>query len=108
MWIRLAAVCMLGFAGVLALRATTGRPPPPPQAIGGSDDIVLVNLASKSDKLSTVDESETKIVNVETIRLAALQANAKADTSPERETRHRSHFARRHLHHRRSHKARRH
>jgi hypothetical protein len=92
---------MLGLAGVLALRATTSSPPSPASAIdAGSDDIVLVNLTAKEDKLSIVDTDEKKSVTVETIRLTSLrQANAKVDPERERTTHHRRRVIHRHWHH---------
>ena len=101
MWIRLAAVCMLGLAGVLALRATTGPPPPPASAVdAGPDDIGSVNLTTKTDKLPTVNQNEKKIVNVERIRLTSpLQANAKVEPEPSRETHQRRRLVHRHWHH---------
>jgi hypothetical protein len=101
MWIRLAAVCMLGSADVLALRATTGPRPYPASAIdAGPADIGLVNQSAKSDKLPTVDENESKIVNVERIRLTSpLQANAKVEPELNRETHDRRRVVHRHWHH---------
>jgi hypothetical protein len=108
MWttVRLAVVCALVLGGVFALRARSNSPASPASATdAGADDIVLVNLASKNDKLSMTDEDK-KIVPVEAIRIAALQANAKMEPEPERETRHRRHAAHRHWHYRRSNKSR--
>jgi hypothetical protein len=74
---------------------------PPASAIdAGPDDIGSVNLITKTDKLPTVDENETKIVNVEKIRLASsLQANAKVEPEPIRETHHKRRLVHRHWHH---------
>jgi hypothetical protein len=106
--VRLAMVCALVLGGVFALRARSNSPVAPASATdAGADDIVLVNLAGKNDKLSMTDENK-KVVPVEAIRIAALQANAKMESEPERETRHRRHAAHRHWHYRRSNKSRRH
>jgi len=110
MWtaVRLAMVCALVLGCVFALRARSNSPASPASATdAGASDIVLVNLASKNDKLSMTDE-DRKIVSVEAIRVAALQANAKVEPEPEREARHRPHAAHRHWHYRRSNKSRRH
>lgn len=109
MWttVRLAMVCALVLGGVFALRARSNFPAAPASATdAGADDIVLVNLAGKNDKLSMTDEDK-KIVPVEAIRIAALQANAKLESEPERETRQRRHASHQHWHDRRSNKSRR-
>jgi hypothetical protein len=85
---------MLGFAGMLALRATIAPPPRTASAPDATaDEVVLVNLTAKADSLPTADEK--KIVTVERIHLAALQANAKADAEPK--THYRRHVFRHHL-----------
>lgn len=99
MLVHLVAVCMLGLSGVLALRTIINPPTPPASAVdAGADDIALVNLITKTDRLPTVDENEKKIVTAERIHLAALQANAKADPEPETHRR-RRHVLRHHWHH---------
>src|SRR5579863_6193053 len=104
--VRLAMVCALVLGGVFALRARSNSPASPASATdAGADDIVLVNLAGKNDKLPMTDE-DRKIVPVESIRIAALQANAKLESEPEREARHRRHVSHRHWHNRRSSKSR--
>jgi hypothetical protein len=102
MWtaVRLGAVCAIALSSVIALRSTFLPAPPAPTAGGNADDIVLVNLEAKQDKLPTVDENETKIVSVERIRLASpLQANAKAEAEPNRETHHKRRIVHPHRHH---------
>jgi len=102
MWtaIRFVAVCAVALSSVIALRSTLLPAPPAPTAGGNADDIVLVNLETKQDKLPTVDENKKMIVNVERIRLASpLQANAKAEPEPNRETHHRRRVVHRHWHH---------
>src|ERR1700749_952214 len=109
MWttVRLAVVCALVLGGGFALRARSNSPASPASATdAGANDIVLVNLANKNDKLSMTDEDK-KIVPVEAIRIAALQANAEMESEPGRETRPRRHAAHRHWHYRRSNKSRR-
>ena len=97
MWVRLVAVCSLGLAGALALRAATSPPSAPASAVVAvARDITPVISIAKTDRQPTVDENEKKIVTVEKIHIAALQANAKADPDPEPEARHRQH-----LHHQR-------
>ena len=108
MWtaVRLALVCALVLGGVFALRARSNSPASPASATDAGADLVVVNLASKNDKLSMTDEDK-KIVPVEAIRIVALQANAKMESEPDRETRHRRHASHRHGHYRRSNKSRR-
>lgn len=109
MWtaVRLAMVCALVLGGVFTLRARSNSPASLASASdAGADDIVVVNLAGKNDKLSMTDEDK-KIVPVEAIRVASLQANAKMESEPERETRHRWHASHRHWHYRRPGKSRR-
>ena len=109
MWtaVRLAMVCALVLGGVFALRARSNPPAAPASATdAGVDDIVLVNLAGKNDKLSMTDEAK-KTVPVEAIRVASLQANAKMESEPGLETRHRRHVSHRHWHDRRLNKSRR-
>jgi hypothetical protein len=92
---------MLGLSGVLALRATITPPSSQLSEVDpGADDIVLVNLTAKTDRLPAVDENEKKIVSVERFHLSALQANAKADPEPKPEIHHRRRVFRHHWHHR--------
>ena len=98
MWtaVRLASVCAIGLSGVIALRTGLVPPPSKPVTVSDPDDVVLVSLVSKADKLPVVDEDEKKVVNAERIHLPALDANAKAPIAAERETEDRRGATRRH------------
>jgi hypothetical protein len=97
---RLAVVCVLGLSGALALRSNvSSQPAPTASADGSANNVVLVNLVSKSDRLETVDVDEKKVVAVEKIRITPPpEVNARAEIRPEHEARHHRHVVHSHRH----------
>jgi hypothetical protein len=95
MWtaVRLLTVCALGLSGLFALRwglpSDSRRPSPPSIQV---DATVLARPVSQTDVLPTVDVDEKKIVTVEKIHLAALDANDKAPPEAKTKVHHRLHF----------------
>ena len=90
MWtaIRLLTVFVLAVSGLFALRSgvPSHSPRPPTPAIRvdvRASNLEPVNLITETDATPTADEDVKKVVTVEKFRVAALQANAKADPEPE-------------------------
>lgn len=113
MWtaVRLLAVCALGVSGLFALRSGLPshqkRPPPPPiiHADIGAFDVAAVTLVTEEDNPPSTDENSKKVVTVEKVRVAALNANDQAPSQPEAKPYRRPHLhshrrqRRRHHHH---------
>ena len=105
MWtaVRLLAVCVLGISGLFVMRSglPSHSPRQPPSAIqAAANDAAPVN-PQKTEIPATVDENEVRIVTVEKIYLAALDANDRAPPEPEIKV-HRQRHIHRHRWHRKT------
>jgi hypothetical protein len=105
MWtaVRLLTVCALGICGLFALRwgVPSHSHRPSPRAMQ-ADATVLASPVSQTDEPLTADADEKKIVTVEKIHLATLDANDKAPPEAKIKVHHRLHFHH-HRWHRRKH-----
>ena len=107
MWtaVRLLTVCALGISGLFALRwglPSHSHRPSPPTIQSDANHTVLASPVSQTDGFPTVDADEKKIVTVEKIHLATLDANDKAPPEAKIKVHHRLHFHH-HRWHRRKH-----